>query len=325
MIITTMKRIKQQPKPAWLVMVVTIPGEQPALRMRLWRKLKASGAGVLRDGVYVGPRDDGFQTLFRTQADELVAAGGTAQVLTVDGQTNEFSHLFDRTTEYKTLIQELGAAARTLKTSSAARLKTRAEVLRRDFEALVSRDFFPNALQQETREALDDLGGRILRKLSPDEPHAARRRLRKLERADYQERTWATRARPWVDRLASAWLIKRFIDPKARIKWLKDPAQKPAKALGFDFDGAEFTHVDERVTFEVLMHCFGLEVDDALTHVAAIVHYLDVGGIPVPEAAGMETILRGMRQRTPNDDALLAEASVVLDDLYAGSRVMTPP
>lgn len=315
-----MKRVKHRPKPAWLVMVVTIPGEQPALRMRLWRKLKSSGAGVLRDGVYVGPKDDGFETLFRAQAEELVAAGGTAQMLTVDGQAAEFSHLFDRTAEYKALIQGIETAAKALKTSSGARLKSKAEVLRRDFEALVSRDFFTNALQQRTREALDDLSGRVLRKLSPDEPHAAHKRLQKLDRGAHRERIWATRAKPWVDRLASAWLIKRFIDPKARIKWLKDPAQKPAKSLGFDFDGAEFTHIDEKVTFEVLMHSFGLEADDTLAHVAAIVHYLDVGGIPVPEAAGIETILRGMRQRTPNDDALLAEASLLFDDLYAGSR-----
>lgn len=301
-------------------MVVTIPGEQPALRMRLWRKLKASGAGVLRDGVYVGPKVDVFETLFGAQAEELVAAGGTAQMLTVDGQATEFSHLFDRTAEYKALIQGIGTAAKTLKTSSAAKLKSKAETLRRDLEALISRDFFSNSLQQETREALDDLYGRILRKLSPDEPRAAHKRLQKLPRGEYQDRVWATRARPWVDRLASAWLIKRFIDVKARIRWLKDPAQKPAKTLGFDFDGAEFTHVDEKVTFEVLMHSFALEADDALAHVAAIVHYLDVGGIPVPEAAGIETILRGMRQRTPNDDALLAEASLLFDDLYAGFK-----
>jgi hypothetical protein len=320
MIITTMKRAKHQPKPAWLVMVVTIPGEQPALRMRLWRKLKASGAGVLRDGVYVGPKNDGFETLFRAQAEELVAAGGTAQMLSVDGQATEFSHLFDRTAEYKALIQGVGTAAKALKTLSAVKLKSQVEALRRDFEALVSREFFSNALQQKTREALDDLSGRVLRKLSPDEPHAAHKRLQKLDRGAYRERIWATRGKPWVDRLASAWLIKRFIDPKARIKWLKDPAQKPAKALGFDFDGAEFTHVDEKVTFEVLMHSFDLEADDTLDHLAAIVHYLDVGGIPVPEAAGIEAILRGMRQRTPNDDALLAAASLLFDDLFAGFK-----
>jgi hypothetical protein len=88
--------------------------------------------------------------------------------------------------------------------------------------------------------------------------------------------------------------------------------------LGFDFDGAAFTHVDEQVTFEVLMHSFALEQDAALARIAAIVHYLDVGGFPVPESAAVEATLRGMQKRARNDDQLLERASEFLDDLYAG-------
>jgi hypothetical protein len=134
--------------------------------------------------------------------------------------------------------------------------------------------------------------------------------------ADFQKRRWVTRRRPGVDRMASAWLIRRFIDPKAKFLWLKRPKDCPKQAVGFDFDGAEFTHVDSKVTFEVLLVSFGLEGDAALSRLGALVHYLDVGGIPVPEAPGFAAIVSGARALLPNDAALLDRVSPVLDSLY---------
>jgi hypothetical protein len=302
----------------WLLMLVTIPGQKPALRMRLWRRLKSAGVGVLRDGVYVGPKLPEVVSLFGAQAEELVAAGGTAQLLTVADESNDFSHLFDRGAEYRALLADIGSTARTLKPSNAKKLELKAAGLRRQFDSIVARDFLPTTLQQEIRSALDELSERIRRSLTPDEPHATRGRLQRLDKKEYRGRTWATRAKPWVDRLASAWLIRRFIDREARIVWIKDPAKKPVKALGFDFDGADFTHVGDKVTFEVLLHSFDLQTDPALAQMGGVVHYLDVGGIPVAEAPAIETILRGMRARCADDAALLADASKLFDDLYVG-------
>jgi hypothetical protein len=119
-----------------------------------------------------------------------------------------------------------------------------------------------------------------------------------------------------VDRVASAWLIRRFIDPKSTFRWLESPAACPKKAVGFDFDGAEFTHVGGRVTFEVLLVSFGLDHDRGLMRLAALVHYLDVGGVAVPEAPGLTAILAGARTRVADDDTLLETMSTVFDDLY---------
>lgn len=91
--------------------------------------------------------------------------------------------------------------------------------------------------------------------------------------------------------------------------------------MGFDFDGAEFTHVGKRVTFEVLLSSFGLETDSALAAIGAAVHFLDVGGIPVPDAKGLETMLKGAREKARNDDALLADAMRTLDLLYSAYRI----
>ncbi len=121
--------------------------------------------------------------------------------------------------------------------------------------------------------------------------------------------------------MASSWLIARFIDRAARFVWLADPKRCPKKALGFDFDGAAFTHVGGLVTFEVLAASFGLDADPALARIAAIVHFLDVGGIPAPEAAGIAAVLAGARVTARNDDELLLDAGRLFDNLYAKYRL----
>jgi hypothetical protein len=121
----------------------------------------------------------------------------------------------------------------------------------------------------------------------------------------------------WIDRVCSAWLIKRCIDPKASFLWLKRVKDCPKKAVGFDFDGAEFTHAGSLVTFEVLLASFGLHQDAALARLGAIVHYLDVGGVPQPEAAGLEAIVSWAKASQPDDTMLLKALTPVLDALYA--------
>jgi hypothetical protein len=142
----------------------------------------------------------------------------------------------------------------------------------------------------------------------------------RLEREAFQGRTWATRKRPWVDRLATGWLIQRFVDSSPRFVWLADPAKCPKAALGFDFDGAAFTHVGDKVSFEVVAHSFGLEEDPGIRRLGDLVHYIDVGGIPVDEAAGVETIVRGLQAQHDQDDALLAASLPLFDTLYAAMK-----
>jgi hypothetical protein len=166
-------------------------------------------------------------------------------------------------------------------------------------------------------QVLADVEQAVNRRFSPDEPHPTGGTITLCNRADFQQRTWATRRHLWVDRVASAWLIRRFIDPEGKFLWLTDPGDCPASASGFDFDGAQFSHVGAKVTFEVLMASFDLELDEALARLGALVHYLDVGGIAAPEAAGFAAIMAGARAQARDDDALLQTMSTVLDSLYA--------
>jgi len=308
--------------PAWLILIISLPTQNSAGRMRVWRALKAMGCGVLRDGVYLLPNRPGFRRALQDHVEEVVAGGGNAQVLVLNSedpaQQTLFEGLFDRSAEYAKLIETIRQATdRELGSEEPARLQRQLDRLRKDFGALVAVDFFPGEAREQASMALEDLEHAVAGVLAPDEPHAVQRRIERLRSEAYRGRLWATRQRPWVDRLASAWLIRRFIDPEARFLWLASPADCPAEALGFDFDGAAFTHVGAKVTFEVLLASFGLAKDVALQRLGALVHYLDVGGIPVPEAAGLESLLRGMRQRLADDDELLAEAGQMFDSLYS--------
>lgn len=120
----------------------------------------------------------------------------------------------------------------------------------------------------------------------------------------------------WIDRVASAWLIRRFIDPKARFLWLKRVQDCPKRAVGFDFDGAEFTHVGTKVTFEVLLASFALAQDEGLARLGALVHPLDVGGLPTAEGPGFAAVMAGARALQADDDALLEAMTPALDSLY---------
>lgn len=307
---------------AWLTLITSLPGQNTAARVRVWRALKISGAVALRDGVYLLPRSSQNETVFREQAQEIEAAGGTAylaEYLPLEEQEpdGDLRHLFDRTAEYGELLQRLEAFKQQLVSASEVGARRAVVALRREFSAVAATDFFPGASRAQVEQTLADAETALNARFSPDEPHPAVGALRRCVLTDYQRKTWATRAHLWVDRVASAWLIRRFIDPQGRFIWLKDVTRQPENVIGFDFDGAEFSHVGTRVTFEVLAFGFGLESDPGIARLGALVHYLDVGGVPVPEAAGFAAILAGARAQTADDNALLMEIGKTLDFLYA--------
>jgi hypothetical protein len=306
---------------AWLLLVTNLPGRNATLRMRVWRALKSSGAGLLRDGVYVLPQSDEARKIFEEQAVEIKAGGGLAHILTFEAdspdQTTALIALFDRTVEYKEAITRLTVLKRELAKLSEADARQRLAAIDRDVTTILARDFFRTESYKQMESALMDAESAFNARFAPDEPHAAHQKIRAHDRKDYRGRTWATRERMWIDRVASAWLVRRFIDPKAKFLWLKKIKDCPKRAVGFDFDGAEFTHVGSRVTFEVLLASFGLEEDVGLARMGALVHHLDLGGIPTAEGPGFAAIVAGARALQKDDDALLKAIAPVLDSLYA--------
>lgn len=302
-------------------LVLSLPTRNSTLRMRLWRALKETGCGVLRDGVYVLPAAADQAPLARLESD-IRSHGGFAMTaaLTPNSSTqlDDLRKLFDRSAEYGALAGKIAAAKASLPRLGSRRGQTAIQRIERALEKLSRIDFFAGEAKAQVVAALADLKATYRQTYAGGEPRSSKRGLRPIDPARYQRRIWATRKAPWVDRLASAWLIKRFIDREGKFAWIARPSECPKNAVGFDYDGADFTHVKNRVTFEVLAASFGLDGDPAIAAIGAAVHFLDVGGIPVPDAKGLETMLKGAREKARNDDALLAEAMRVLDLMYGG-------
>ncbi|GGI53225.1 chromate resistance protein ChrB domain-containing protein [Oxalicibacterium solurbis] len=298
----------------WILLILTLPTENATARMRAWRTLKNSGAAVLRDGVYLMPEGDGGKVLLADIAEDIEKSGGTTYLLSTHADRDVFAGMFDRSAEFAELADAISQARAGLTDDTAADTLKQSRKLRKSFEQLCTIDFFADEAQRQTSAALLELENAVIRTLSPDEPHAISGDIAKLLVKDYQKRVWATRARPWMDRLASAWLIRRYIDPKAKILWLQSPSDCPPDALGFDFDGATFSHVGAKVTFETLLTSFGLE-SPTLNRLGSIVHFIDAGGIQPPEAAGIERVLVGIRATVHDDDQLLMIASGIFDAL----------
>ena len=307
----------------WSVLFLTLPTQPNAVRLRVWRALKTLGCGAMRDGVYVLP--EAQAALFDPLVSEVSAHGGQASVLQLSARDEarraEVVALFDRSPAYSQWREDAQALAAALpaleETEARRRWRSTAEAL----QALRRIDYYPGAAAEQAQAELDTLRQALDARFSHGEPVAqAPHGIARLDPRRFQGKRWATRARPWVDRLACAWLIRRFIDPGARFVWLADPAGStpaPRGALGFDYDGARFTHVGSRVSFEVLVASFGLDADLRLQRIARAVHFLDIGGIPVPEAAGLEAVLSGLREVHADDDHLTLAAAAVFDALHA--------
>ena len=302
----------------WLALILGLPTANATERMRAWRALKASGAAVLRDGAYLLPDTGVCREALTSVERDILAINGTAYVLPiVDPRGERFVELFDRSDDYGRLGAEIEECRGQLNSENALATTKQIRKLRKAHDQLVSIDYFPGKPKQQVDSALQELETAVSRALSPDEPHSSNQPITALNLSDYQGRIWATRNRPWVDRLACAWLIRRCLDAHAQILWLNTPQECPVDALGFDFDDATFSHVGKRVTFETLQASFELEVP-GLNRIAALVHYLDVGGIQPVEAVGIERVLAGLRETITDDDHLLAAASAIFDGLLAG-------
>jgi hypothetical protein len=308
----------------WLILTATLPTSPSGLRVRVWRALKATGAGTLREGVYVLPGTAPSAASLRELADTIAEAGAESHLLEVrardDAQEKAFRALFDRTDAYAELLQAVKDARKAMTGSTEAELHKTLRSLEQQLQQVQASDFFPGKEGAKAADAVATLRREVELHLSPDEPSPTTASIAALSVADFQGRTWATRKRPWVDRLATAWLVQRFVDHSPTFLWLSDPRKCPKSALGYDFDGARFTHVGELVTFEVVARSFGLDKDPAMARLAQLVHFIDVGGIPVDEAPGFEMIVRGLQAQHRDDDDLLQAAVNLFDTLYAALK-----
>lgn len=308
-----------------MLLIHQIPPSPAYLRVKIGRHLSRIGAVAIKNSVYALPRRDDAQEDFEWVLREIVKGGGDASLVEarfVEGLSDAaVIGLFQtaREADYRDLAGEARALAGTFPRRGALPDARREDVarqlarLRRRAAEIARIDFFG----APGREVVDGLLSGMEARMGPTEGTESSRAP--LELARHRGRTWVTRSGIKVDRMASAWLIRRFIDPEARFKFVPAKGYRPeANELRFDMFEAEFTHEGELCTFEVLVRRFALE-DPALRAIAEIVHDIDVKDAKYgrEEAAGVGQIVAGIAAAHADDEARLARGAALLDDLYA--------
>ena len=300
----------------WLVLILSMPTENATARTRAWRSLKALGAAAIRDGAYLLPDREHLHAPLLEIAHDVEQHQGSAHLLRAEAITaDQYALLFVRDADWNALEDAMHTLRQAFVIQPIEDSLKQLRKLRKSTHQLADIDFFPNTHQPQVMATLQALERQIHQRQSQGEPSTQHHEIQHLDVADYQGRVWATRTRPWVDRLASAWLIERWIDKTPTWLWLDSIEDLPAHILGFDFDGAVFSHVENHVTFEVLMLSFRLN-SPVLQRIANIVHALDVGGVQPVEAEGLEQILRQLNQKFTDDDQLIQASHAVFDSLY---------
>ena len=299
----------------WLLMLAQLPTEDPAARMRVLRTLESLGSAMMREGTFLLPDTADNRKALDALVDYVVKGGGTAQLLTAGAlspeQQQSFMRLFDRTARYDDLVKTVESLKAGYGQSDPSAIARVLHKQRRELESIAALDFFPTEARKRAQAALAESETAVHKLLFSTQAQAALGQGESL-----RGRTWATRKPLWADRLACAWLIRRFVDPEASLLWLEKGQDLVAGAVGFGFDGAHFANSSARITYEEMIARFDLTQNTALTKIGSIVRFLESGGTTVPEAAGVQTLLQGALRRSTGDYELLEEAEKTFDLLY---------
>jgi hypothetical protein len=299
----------------WLVTIAQLPTEDPAARMRVLRTLESLGAAVMREGAYILPHNAANRQALEALAEYIGKTAGSAQILQVqassDAQDDSFRRLFDRSARYQALIKTVESLRVGFGHSDPSAIARVLHKQRGEFDAIAALDFFPTEARSRAEQALAEAEAAV-RKLR----FAAASQASLGAGESLLRRTWATRRPPWADRLACAWLVRRFVDPEATLVWMEKSDELPAGAVGFAFEGAHFAPNEQRVAYEEMLARLNLQKSAALAKIGSIVHFLEMGGEAVPEAAGVQTLLQGAQRRAPRAEEWLTEAEKTFDLLY---------
>ena len=320
----------------WLLLVLQLPAHPVSVRVKTWRRLQQLGAVAVKNAVYALPNRAETHEDFEWVRREVVASGGQATVFqasTVDNLSNDelresFRRL--RTEDYRALARSVEKAARSHSRPGPRDARTLAKALRASRDRLTEievADYFAADGRQQARaalERLETLASRAVSRASSRADPSSESSATVLDVAAFQKRRWLTRPRPGIDRMASAWLIRRFIDPHAVFLFGEVTDTRPRRVVTFDMFGGDFTHHGEHCTFETLCARFAL-ADDRLREIAELVHDLDLKDdrFGRREAPLLGRLVDGLRALHEDDGALLEQGMATFDALYHGAVAPT--
>lgn len=318
------EREKSAREPGWLLLIHQIPPKPNYFRVKIWRRLQKLGAVAIKNSVYALPGSEQAQEDLNWVLREIVEGGGDASLVEarlVEGLNDEqVREMFRaaRDADYQAVADEARQAARTLPRRRELPEEKRSELLaalarlQKRLGEIAAIDFFHARSREPAEGLLRELEQKLAARPPPGPQAAAGPPLRP------RGATWVTRTGIHVDRMASAWLIGRFIDPQAKFRFVapREHRHEPGE-LRFDMFDGEFTHQGELCSFEVLLARFGI-ADPALRAIAEIVHDIDLKDEKYGRAdnAGFEHLVNGIALAHPEDEVRLQRASAVLDDLY---------
>jgi hypothetical protein len=311
---------------SWLLLIHQIPPKPGYLRVKIWRHLQKLGAVAIKNSVYALPVSESAQEDFQWVRKQIVAEGGDASVCEarfVDGLSDaQIIAIFEqaRNAEYaevgaeaRKVLSKLRAKKGPLKPDKRAEVESDLGRLRKRLEQVGKVDF----TGASGRVPVEGLLGEIEHRIGP-EPTPQVETKADWKRQDLTGRVWVTRTGIHVDRIASAWLIRRFIDPRAQLKYVPAKGYEPEKGeLRFDMFDAEFTHEGDRCTFEVLLDRLAI-ADRALRAIAEIVHDIDLkdGKFARPETPGIDSLILGVCLASKEDGVRLEQGSRIFETLY---------
>ena len=307
-------RVKK--KLTWLLLLLRLPATHKAERVAIWRKLKKSGAIQIQTSTYVLPDEPARYESFQWLTQEVRSAGGDATLVRareIEGLPNEkLIELFNtaRAKEYATLRELLRALSNRRKTRSSPTFGDKLDRIRQQFREIRQTDFFNCPRAQDVEM--------LLRKMEGTQPGEAS--VPKVVTRDYRGRTWVTRPRPEIDRIGSAWLIRKFIDPKAKLIFAKKiPAN--GRVVSFDMLEADFSHQGDDCTFETLLKRFRIQ-DKMLRKMSEMIHDADLDDdkFERAECIGIDRVLKGWAREGISDQEILRRGFQCFDALHAFLR-----
>jgi hypothetical protein len=317
----------------WLLFFYTVPSKPVNSRMKVWRKLMRAGAMQMKGAVYILPFNDEHYEFLQWLVSEVAAMKGEAAFVKIEKvdtmKDSEIVALFNRqrANDYKAvakgledLERKLGSTQKGGKTQNSKGISDQIARLRKDFEEVKRTDFFSSKEGETLTERIRQTEAEIKRLSGTTEEKERPAAIVSRKVDEYQGKIWVTRKRPFIDRMASAWLIRKFIDKDAAFDFAdeKDVETIGRNSVSFDVRGGEFTHTGDLCTFEVLIRSFGLK-DKPLKKIAEIVHDLDLKDekYSAAEAKGLEDILTGIRKTAKDDRDILDRGMAVFEMLYA--------